>query len=49
MNVVDKIRNQRTGPNGPFPSDVPVKMVLIHKATIIGEKPAAKVKKDIKK
>lgn len=49
MNVVDKIRNQRTGANGPFPSDVPVKMVLIHKATIIGEKPAAKVKKDIKK
>jgi len=49
MNIVDKIRNQRTGPNGPFPSDVPVKMVLIHKATIIGEKPAAKVKKDIKK
>ena len=49
MNVVDKIRNQRTGPNGPFPSDVPVKMVIIHKATIIGEKPAAKVKKDIKK
>jgi len=49
MNVVDKIRNQRTGPNGPFPSDVPVKMVLIQKVTIIGEKPAAKVKKDTKK
>jgi len=49
MNVVDKIRNQRTGPNGPFPGDVPVKMILIHKITIIGEKPAAKAKKDIKK
>jgi len=35
MNVVDKIRNLRTGPNGPFPSDVPVKMVMIHKASII--------------
>ncbi|MCK5385731.1 MAG: peptidyl-prolyl cis-trans isomerase [Gammaproteobacteria bacterium] len=47
MNVVDKIRNQRTGPNGPFPSDVPLKMILIHKATIIGEKtkPAENIKK----
>lgn len=35
MNVVDKIRDQRTGPSGPFPSDVPVKTVMIHKATII--------------
>lgn len=35
MNVVDKIRNQRTGPNGPFRSDVPLKMMLIHKVTII--------------
>lgn len=41
MPVVDKIRKLRTGPNGPFRSDVPVKMVLIHKATIIGEKPKA--------
>jgi len=47
MNVVDKIRNQRTGPNGPFRSDVPLKMVLIHKATIIGEK--TKPTKNIKK
>ena len=45
MNVVDKIRNIRTGPNGPFPSDVPVKTVVIHKATIIGEKPANTKKK----
>lgn len=36
MNVVDKIRDQRTGPNGPFPSDVPVKMIMINKATILG-------------
>lgn len=35
MNVVEKIRNIRTGPNGPFPTDVPLKMVLIQKATII--------------
>ena len=39
MNVVDKIRNQRTGPSGPFRGDVPLKTVLIHKASIIGEKP----------
>ena len=47
MNVVEKIRNQRTGPNGPFSSDVPLKMVLIQKATIIGEKamPAKNIKK----
>lgn len=47
MNVVDKIRNQRTGPNGPFRSDVPLKMILIHKAIIIGEKtePAKNIKK----
>lgn len=43
MNVVDKIRNIRTGPNGPFPTDVPLKMVLIQKATII-ESAKAKTK-----
>lgn len=37
MNVVDKISNQRTGPNGPFAKDVPVKMIMINKASIIGE------------
>lgn len=47
LSVVDKIRNQRTGPSGPFRSDVPVKTVLIHKATIIGDntKPATKTNK----
>jgi len=45
MNVVDKIRNIRTGPNGPFPTDVPTKTVLIHKAIIIGEKPVSTPKK----
>jgi len=43
MNVVDKIRNIRTGPNGPFPTDVPLKMVLIHKASVI--EPAKEMKK----
>ena len=47
MSVVDKIRNVRTGPSGPFPSDVPLKTVMIHKAIIIGEK--AKAPKEIKK
>ena len=45
MNVVDKIRNTPTGSGGPFRTDVPVKTVLIHKATIIGEKPASTKKK----
>ena len=44
MDVVDKIRNQRTGPNGPFRSDVPLKMMLIHKVTIVGEKTKTKEK-----
>lgn len=35
MNVVDKIRDQRTGASGPFPRDVPVKTVMINKATIL--------------
>ena len=43
MNVVDKIRNIRTGPNGPFRSDVPLKMVIIHKASVV--EPAMKIKK----
>jgi len=44
MNVVDKIRDQRTGPNGPFPRDVPLKMILIQKASVIEPKPAATTK-----
>ncbi len=42
MNVVDKIRNTRTGPNGPFASDVPLKMIIIHKVSIIEDKPSKK-------
>lgn len=47
MNVVDAIRNLRTAPNGPFPSDVPLKTVIIHKATIIeaNMKASANIKK----
>ena len=45
MKVVDKISHLRTGPNGPFPRDVPIKMVLIHKAIIIGEEPVTTQKK----
>lgn len=44
MKVVDKIRNQRTGPNGPLRSDVPLKMILIQKATVIESKKKAVVK-----
>lgn len=49
MNVVDKIRHQRTGPNGPFPRDVPVKLIMIHKMTIIKPKVKAPIKKKVKK
>lgn len=45
MDVVDKIRNQRTGANGPFASDVPLKMVIIHKATVIETDTAKPIKK----
>lgn len=44
MSIVDKIREQRTGPNGPFPRDVPLKMILINKATIIESKKKAATK-----
>lgn len=39
MNVIDKIKVQRTGPNGPLPSDVPLKMILIQKVTVINDMP----------
>lgn len=45
MNVVDKIREQRTGPNGPFPGDVPLKMILIHKVSVIEDEQAKSNKK----
>lgn len=49
MNVVDKIRSLRTGPNGPFPSDVPLKTVIIHKAIVVENKVEPKTDKKIKK
>jgi cyclophilin family peptidyl-prolyl cis-trans isomerase len=45
MNVVDKIKSQRTGPNGPFASDVPLKMVLIHKVSVLETEQSKKTKK----
>lgn len=35
MDVVDKIRNVRTGRGGPFPGDVPASTVLIESVTMI--------------
>lgn len=35
MDVVDKIRDTRTGPSGPFPKDVPLKAIVINKASVI--------------
>jgi len=40
MDVVDKIRNVPTGRAGPFPRDVPQEMVVITRATVVGEEPA---------
>jgi len=45
MDVVDKIRYTRTGPGGPFRSDVPVKTVTINKASIIEMNTNVKTKK----
>lgn len=49
MNVVDKIRNQQTGPNGPFPRDVPLKLILIKKATILEAETKTNKKVKVKK
>ncbi len=35
MDVVDKIRKQRTGPGGPFGKDVPHKAIIIEKASLV--------------
>jgi cyclophilin family peptidyl-prolyl cis-trans isomerase len=37
MDVVDSISHVATGPVGPFPSDVPLKPILLQKVTIEGE------------
>ena len=35
MDVVDKIAKSKTGPGGPFPSDVPVERIMIKSAHIV--------------
>lgn len=44
MDTVDKIRNIPTGSGGPFPTDVPQKMITIKAMSVIA-KPAPKTKK----
>ena len=41
MDTVDKIRAVPTGRAGPFPRDVPQEKVVIIRATVVGEEPAA--------
>ena len=45
MDVVDKIKNLRTGPDGPFPRDVPLKTVVINKVTVVGAEQPKQTKK----
>ncbi len=46
MDVVDEIRFTQTGPNPPFPSDVPIKTMLIKKVSVIDKMPEAKKVED---
>jgi len=41
LDVVDEIRFAPTGPNPPFPSDVPIKTMLIKKVSVIDKMPEA--------
>jgi len=41
MDVVDRIRAIPTGPQGPFAKDVPTQAVIIERADLLGEAPAA--------
>jgi len=36
MDVVRKIAATKTGPGGPFPTDVPIERVIIKQATVVG-------------
>jgi len=36
MDVVTKIAATKTGPGGPFPTDVPLERVVIKQATVVG-------------
>jgi hypothetical protein len=40
MDVVKAIKEQRTGPGGPFPSDVPQQPVIIQKVRVEAATPA---------
>jgi cyclophilin family peptidyl-prolyl cis-trans isomerase len=42
MDVVDKIRQVKTGPGGVFPSDAPLEMVIIKRISVVNAKPATK-------
>jgi len=42
MDVVDKIRQVKTGPGGVFPSDVPQETVVIERMTVTSTQPANK-------
>ncbi len=46
LDVVDEIRFTQTGPNPPFPSDVPIKTMLIKKVSVIDKMPEAKKVED---
>jgi peptidyl-prolyl cis-trans isomerase A (cyclophilin A) len=35
MDTVEKIRNEPTGPGGPFPTDAPKKQVIIESARLV--------------
>ena len=45
MDVVKAIKEQQTGPGGPFPSDVPQQPVIIQKVRVEGAAPAKPSKK----
>ena len=40
INVVDKIRQVKTGPGGVFPQDAPLEMVIIKRMSVVNAKPA---------
>jgi cyclophilin family peptidyl-prolyl cis-trans isomerase len=44
MDIVDRIANLTTGAGGPFASDVPNEPVMIMKAVVVGDAPAAVTK-----
>jgi peptidyl-prolyl cis-trans isomerase B (cyclophilin B) len=49
MDTVDKIRKTPTGSGGPFPSDVPQKMISINSMSVLGAPAGTKLAPTIKK